>query len=187
MRRAARRGLDRVIVTIEEAALDGDGRLRVSGWAAGEEAITGIDIVAAGMKWGDAEHGLPRPDVAADYPEFVDGERSGFVFAGALGERARAAEQVVAVARVAGRPAQSAARAIERPPERAARRRIAVQLRDRGALRRRSRRNRRLGRASRRGGGRRHQSRRRAARRGGVRRRAAGRRPLPSRHRLGGA
>ena len=111
--------VEHMVITIEEAAIDAQGRLCVSGWAAGEAMVTSVEIVAAGVKWGDAEHGLARPDIAAEFPDLVDVERSGFTFVGALDERARAAEQVVVIVRAEGQPVQAAARGLTRPPEQA--------------------------------------------------------------------
>jgi ADP-heptose:LPS heptosyltransferase/GT2 family glycosyltransferase len=92
-----------MIVSVEEAAVDDRGILRVAGWAAGLERVERIDIVAGGVPLGQARHGLPRPDVAAGQPEFLDVGLCGFMFEGPLDERARQAEQLFVIAHIQGR------------------------------------------------------------------------------------
>jgi ADP-heptose:LPS heptosyltransferase/GT2 family glycosyltransferase len=97
-----------MIVSVEEAALDDVGILRVHGWAAGPERVERIELVAGGVRLGDAKYGLPRPDVAADHPEFPGAGLWGFAFAGPIDERARQAEQVVVVAHIQGQAGKAA-------------------------------------------------------------------------------
>ncbi len=103
-----------MIIVIEEAVLDGQGALRVSGWAAGEAPVDSVEIIAAGMKLGEADYGRARPDVAADHPELVNAAHSGFLFAADLDDHARQAQQAFVVVRALGRPAQAAVRTIAR-------------------------------------------------------------------------
>ena len=107
-----------MIVSIEDATLDDKGILRVEGWAAGPARVERIDIVAGGIAHGQARYGQPRPDVAADHPEFLDSGLSGFAFVGPLDERARQAEQVFVIAHVRGQAERAAAaRPIARPDD----------------------------------------------------------------------
>ncbi len=103
-----------MIIMIEEAVLDSQGALRVRGWAAGEAPVESVEIIAAGVKLGEADYGRSRPDVAAGNPELVNAAHSGFLFVADLDEHARQAQQAFVVVRAQGRPAQAAVRTIER-------------------------------------------------------------------------
>ena len=96
------------IIVVEQAVLDDQGVLRVDGWAAGLARVERIDIVAGGVRLGEARYGLLRPDVAADHPEFPDAGRCGFDFAAPLDGRAREAAQVVAIAHLQGQTEKAA-------------------------------------------------------------------------------
>ncbi len=97
------------IVSVEEAVLDEQGVLHVGGWAAGPARVERIELFAGGAPLGAAQYGLPRPDVAAGYPEFPDADRCGFAFAGPIDERARLADQVFVIAHIQGQAEKAAA------------------------------------------------------------------------------
>lgn len=52
--------------------------LRVEGWALSSSSIEKIEVLLDGKVVADAAYGLPRADVALDYPETPDSFRSGF-------------------------------------------------------------------------------------------------------------
>ena len=56
------------------------GRLTIEGWALARTGISGIEVMLDEQHLGDAHYGLPRHDVGAAYPEWVDSLRSGFAF-----------------------------------------------------------------------------------------------------------
>ena len=106
--------LEPIIVSVEEAALDGSGELRVRGWAAGRTQVESVEIVVAGLRLGEAEYGLARPDVAAERPGLVEAAHSGFAFAARLEPAMLSATQAFVIVRAKDRPAQAAAHAITR-------------------------------------------------------------------------
>jgi hypothetical protein len=68
-------------LVLDEPALDGcsvSGLVTVAGWAAGAAPGIRVEVWCAGLQFGVAQVGLPRPDVAAAHPELVDPDRSGF-------------------------------------------------------------------------------------------------------------
>jgi ADP-heptose:LPS heptosyltransferase/GT2 family glycosyltransferase len=109
-----------MIVSIEEATLDASGDLRLRGWAAGAAPVESVEVVVAGLRLGEAEYGLSRPDVAAERRDFVGAGQSGFAFVGRLDEAARTATQAFVIVRVRGGAPQAAARTIERSGKSAA-------------------------------------------------------------------
>lgn len=106
-----------MIITIEEADLDADGELRVSGWAAGNEVIDTINIMIASTRIGEAERGLARKDIALQYPHWKESAYSGFVFRYTLEPNLQKATHVFVVVTVAGYPAQAATRAVRKIPK----------------------------------------------------------------------
>ena len=106
-----------LIVVVEQATLDGDGRLSVSGWAAGREAVERVEIEIAGRVLGLAEGGLPRPDVAADWPDSIDAGACGFALSlrpdFALGE----GDPVLALARGVGGAVASGVGSVTAAPQ----------------------------------------------------------------------
>jgi len=96
------------IVLVEEAALDDRGMLRVEGWAGGPARVERIEIVVGGFRVGEARYGLPRLDVAADHPEFLDADRCGFAFLGQIDAPVRQAEQVFVIAHIQGQAEKAA-------------------------------------------------------------------------------
>jgi hypothetical protein len=52
----------------------------VSGWAYSPAGIREVSVWLDGQRLGRANHGLERLDVAQDYPEWPDAERSGFIY-----------------------------------------------------------------------------------------------------------
>ncbi|MDE3177314.1 MAG: glycosyltransferase [Pseudomonadota bacterium] len=90
-----------MMVLLDEARLDAEGVLHVSGWAAGPASVAFVEVRLDGVKLGHAEYGHARPDVAQDYPGFVGVATCGFALAAKLGAKARQAAvqaQVVVVA-----------------------------------------------------------------------------------------
>ncbi len=71
-------------VAVEEARVDGEGLVRVRGWAVAHAGIARIGIFLGEQPLGEADFGLQRPDVAGTHPEYADAARSGFAFAGSL-------------------------------------------------------------------------------------------------------
>ncbi len=106
------------IVSVEEAVLDESGLLRVEGWAAGPSAVERIELVAGAVRLGQAQYGLPRPDVAAEHPEFPDAGRCGFAFVGQIDAPAWQADQVFVIAHIRGQAEKAvAAQPIVKPGE----------------------------------------------------------------------
>ena len=64
----------------DDVGADVDGTLRVEGWAVCAAGIADISIHLDGMKIGDAELALPRPDVAEQYSTIPMARLSGFRF-----------------------------------------------------------------------------------------------------------
>ena len=92
-----------MIVSLEEARLDAERALHVSGWAAGPAPVAFVEVRVDGVKLGQAEYGGPRPDVARDHPDFD--AACGFSLVAKLDApllRAGKQAQVVAVARDGG-------------------------------------------------------------------------------------
>ena len=56
------------------------GRLVVDGWVLARNGVAGIDIELDGTLLGQAHYGLARPDVAAAFPDWEGGARSGYTF-----------------------------------------------------------------------------------------------------------
>jgi ADP-heptose:LPS heptosyltransferase/GT2 family glycosyltransferase len=62
----------------DAAEYTSDGRLEVVGWAVSGVGIRGVGIEIDGNKIGDAEMGLPRPDVGDEYPASPMARLAGF-------------------------------------------------------------------------------------------------------------
>ena len=103
-----------LVVTIEEARLDSQGVLRVSGWASGPAPVEAVEIQAAGVRIGEAEYGRPRPDVADDYPDFAGAGASGYRLAATLTEEVLDATEVAVVVRAGDGATRSAVAKIVR-------------------------------------------------------------------------
>jgi ADP-heptose:LPS heptosyltransferase/GT2 family glycosyltransferase len=56
------------------------GRLSIDGWALARAGIHGIDVLIDEKPVGTAHVGLPRPDIAAAYPDWPEAPRCGFAF-----------------------------------------------------------------------------------------------------------
>ena len=103
-----------MIVTIEEATLDADGVLLVTGWAAGATAVDTVEVLVAKLRLGAAEYGRPRPDIAAQHPEWVNAASSGFAFAAKLSAEGEYAQEAYVVVREQGGAVHAAMRHIAR-------------------------------------------------------------------------
>lgn len=62
------------------------GNLNVSGWALLQDGVKTIELYLDNNKLGNAEIGLPRPDVSSTYPGYTNGQNSGFKFEKNLNE-----------------------------------------------------------------------------------------------------
>jgi hypothetical protein len=69
---------DGALSVIDEVSVR-DGHLHVHGWALAQAPLTAIRLSIDGNAIGDAQLGLPRPDVQAQHPMF-DNVNSGFAF-----------------------------------------------------------------------------------------------------------
>ena len=90
-----------MMVLLEEARLDADGTLHVSGWAAGAAPVAFVEVRVDGVKLGNAGYGRARPDVARDHLQFNGAANCGFALSATLSpnlRRAAAQAQVVVVA-----------------------------------------------------------------------------------------
>ena len=76
---------ERIALSIDKAALANSGLATVSGWAFAEPGIRRIEVLVDAIRAGDAEHGLPRPDVGQDHPTVAAAARSGFKLERELG------------------------------------------------------------------------------------------------------
>ncbi len=103
-----------MIVSIEEASVDADGILSVRGWAAGETAVEAIEVRLAGIRLGDTEYGMARPDVAATHPEFVNAAACGFALAAKLPVEAQDAQEAYVVVQAEAGALHAAMRHIAR-------------------------------------------------------------------------
>jgi ADP-heptose:LPS heptosyltransferase/GT2 family glycosyltransferase len=56
------------------------GRLTIEGWVLARAGIHGIDVLIDEQTVGAAHVGLPRPDIAAAYPDWPEALRCGFAF-----------------------------------------------------------------------------------------------------------
>ena len=82
-----------IILYLERAAIDPDGRILVHGWAVSRHALVTVQLFLDGARIGAATLGGPREDIAAWQPEYPNAARAGFSFAASLGAdaaRARA-------------------------------------------------------------------------------------------------
>ncbi len=75
------------IVYIEQATLDPDGLLSVSGWALAMGPILALQVYADEARVGNARQGDVRTDVAAAHPGFPNGRQSGFSLVCSLDSR----------------------------------------------------------------------------------------------------
>ena len=65
---------------IEEAKVDEQMILTVSGWAIGKTTLDQLRITIGNRDADEAQHGILREDVAAQHPDFPDAAASGFLF-----------------------------------------------------------------------------------------------------------
>ena len=65
-------------VFVEDAAVNRGGMLRVRGWAASQAPLESVAVHLGGEDLGRAETGLPRPDIARDFPHYPNAALSGF-------------------------------------------------------------------------------------------------------------
>jgi len=67
-------------LTIEQAAVDRTGLLRIAGWALGLTRIEAIEVRVDGQSIGQADYGQERKDIAAAWPLYPRCLTSGFIF-----------------------------------------------------------------------------------------------------------
>ena len=85
-----------IILYLERAAIDPDGRVLVHGWAVSRHSLVTVQLFLDGERIGAATLGGLREDIAAWQPEYPNAARAGFSFAATLGaEAARAATLTV--------------------------------------------------------------------------------------------
>jgi glycosyltransferase involved in cell wall biosynthesis/SAM-dependent methyltransferase len=70
---------------VDEFTLTTTGLVTIRGWAVAEAGVQSIELLVDGIKVGDAELGLPRPDVLRDYPTMPSAGQSGFALREQLG------------------------------------------------------------------------------------------------------
>jgi ADP-heptose:LPS heptosyltransferase/GT2 family glycosyltransferase len=63
---------------VDTSAVDSAGILTVTGWCVCLAPIASVQVFIDDQPIGRADYGQPRPDVALIYPDYPDGERSGF-------------------------------------------------------------------------------------------------------------
>lgn len=101
-RRAGQNPVDlqrRIFLHCDTAALYAGGELHVSGWAVCATGIAGIAVSLDAATAGEAETGLPRPDVAAEYPGIPQARFSGFEFRRRLPDAGETARPVTILVR----------------------------------------------------------------------------------------
>jgi ADP-heptose:LPS heptosyltransferase/GT2 family glycosyltransferase len=76
-------------LAVEDARVDAGGYLRLRGWALSRAGIASIAVYLGEARLGEADHGLDRPAIAAQHPDYPDAGRSGFVFGASLTGRVR--------------------------------------------------------------------------------------------------
>jgi ADP-heptose:LPS heptosyltransferase/GT2 family glycosyltransferase len=81
---------------IDETALGTNGMVSVVGWVVCATGIAGVDVLLDDVQVGEAELGLPRPDVGGAYPTIPAARFAGFKFEGKALESA-AGEHVISV------------------------------------------------------------------------------------------
>ena len=85
-----------IILYLERAAIDPDGRILVHGWAVSRHSLVTVQLFLDGERIGAAVLGGLREDIAAWQPEYPNAARAGFSFAATLGpDAARAATLTV--------------------------------------------------------------------------------------------
>jgi ADP-heptose:LPS heptosyltransferase/GT2 family glycosyltransferase len=65
---------------VEDCRIHGEAELRVRGWALARAGVERVSVHLADVALGEAEFGLPRPDIAASHSDYPDAARSGFAF-----------------------------------------------------------------------------------------------------------
>ena len=66
--------------SVDQAAVDWNGLLRVSGWVVAHARVEAVDVFVDDNIIGTAEYGLKRPDVALAWPDYAAALNSGFAF-----------------------------------------------------------------------------------------------------------
>ncbi|PYF07452.1 ADP-heptose:LPS heptosyltransferase [Rhodobacter viridis] len=76
----ARQGIDALAMHthVERCDIDPRGMVAVSGWVVSRTPILSIQLMSQGRKLAGVLPTLPRPDVAAEYPDYPNAERAGF-------------------------------------------------------------------------------------------------------------
>ncbi len=78
-------------LAVDEALVDAGGILRLRGWAASHAALRGLTVMVGDEHFGEAQHGLPRPDIAHAHPLYPNAGQSGFALVRRLPESMSAA------------------------------------------------------------------------------------------------
>ena len=69
---------------VEDVRVNDEAELRVSGWALSRAGVERISVHLADITLGEAECGLPRPDIAAAHSDYPEAAQSGFMFVASL-------------------------------------------------------------------------------------------------------
>jgi ADP-heptose:LPS heptosyltransferase/GT2 family glycosyltransferase len=104
-----------MIISLEEARVTPRGILQIRGWAAGYAQIEKIDIILGEDALGSPDLGVPRPDIAGAYPDYVNAGASGFFFQGEIGPDQLTVAEVSVRVKMAGGVTRSASRPLTLP------------------------------------------------------------------------
>ena len=70
---------------LDAAVITTAGRVALRGWTAGPSPLTGAQLLRDGVPLGEAEIGLPRPEIGNLFPELPHARQGGFAFDGVVG------------------------------------------------------------------------------------------------------
>jgi ADP-heptose:LPS heptosyltransferase/GT2 family glycosyltransferase len=87
---------------LEEARVDGNGILRVRGWAVARTAIEQIVVLLDGQPLGLAEKSVSRDDVGRTYPDYPGSRNAGFLYQQEIGDPTRAGRVIKVMVAAAG-------------------------------------------------------------------------------------
>ncbi len=82
---------------IERCEIDASGMLCVAGWAVAQAPVISVQLFGNGQKIAGTLPGLPRPDVAAMFPQYPNAERSGFFVTTTLPAAVRGSTGVITI------------------------------------------------------------------------------------------
>lgn len=97
----ARQGIDALAMHthVERCDIDPRGMVAVSGWVVSRTPILSIQLMSQGRKISGVLPTLPRPDVAAQYPDYPNSDRAGFWLGADLGQDPKATVTIEFIAR----------------------------------------------------------------------------------------